>query len=231
MENIHNSLKWGFHLFIGFVFCFCFSATFTYLLKTHIDSVSIWFCLLFSPTLCLFFSSLTSITFFYSPPAASPLAFPPLFSLYQPSSSIPAISFLSSISAAFPSLPSQSASHCCLHGVVMVTMATDFKWRVAHKTALGVCVCGGGGYRGKGTTVVCSNCTVRQHIVKHHCLLSLPHPNVHTVHVNIHTYILLLLTVWTYTHTHTPSHALNRHKEAVSARVLELRGLTMEMGF
>ncbi|KAI3352795.1 hypothetical protein L3Q82_019369, partial [Scortum barcoo] len=37
---------------------------------------------------------------------------------------LPSIIFLSSLSAAFPSPPSQSASHSCLHGVVMVTMAT-----------------------------------------------------------------------------------------------------------
>lgn len=134
-----------------------------------------------SPPLCLFlislsFSKLTSVLFYslFSLPFALTLylflfllapfsatsipsprrlrllrCFLHSLPLCRTSSSIPAISFLSS--ATFPSLPSQSASHCCLHGVVMVTMATDFKWRVAHRTRT-VCVWvwgrGGGGWEG-----------------------------------------------------------------------------------
>lgn len=189
--------------------------------------VSIWFCQLRT----CFFSSCTSITFLLPPSAPRYIQFDissTLF-LYWLSSFIPAISFLSSLSAAFPSLPSQSASHCRLHGVVMVTMATDFKWRVAHRTALGVFVCGGG-YRGRGTTVQ----RVWQPLhyeATHHWLLSLSHTNMHLVHVNMHKCILMLECVCVQIpilyHTCAHSHALNMQKLS-AARALVLRGLPAE---
>lgn len=55
-------------------------------------------------------------------------------------------SFLSSLSAASPLPPSQSASHCCLYGVVMVTIATVWRnggWHI------------GGGGGGKKTIIAC----------------------------------------------------------------------------
>lgn len=96
---------------------------------------------LFKHTLPIFNLCLSSLSFSPSSsphPAASPLAFPSLFSVYRPFFSTPATSFLLSLSAAaFPFLPSQPASRCCLRGLVMVTMATGCKWWVAQSTSLG----------------------------------------------------------------------------------------------
>ncbi|CAB1412825.1 unnamed protein product [Pleuronectes platessa] len=60
-----------------------------------------------------------------APPMTSPPTIPPLVYLHHHSPpALAAVIFLSSQSAALPSPPSQSASHCWLNGVVMVTMAT-----------------------------------------------------------------------------------------------------------